>query len=361
MMQIWQRYLLKELAKIFILFMGCFYFLYVLIDYSVHSKAFQQNGIGLFEIALYYFYQFTKRADVLIPIALLISVIKVLTTLTLRNEIGAMVVGGLSLKRLVQPFLLAASLLTFLLYINFHFLQPRFLSRLHDFEKSFFKDASKEMKTTKVHSLLLKDNSLFVYQSFDSQDNIFFDSYWFKKEDQFYRIKTLQVSNPIAVGKYVDTLERSPSGEIVRQRRDIEVSFPEMLFDKKTLFQAAHPPKWQSLTQLFRNMNWTRATFGIGKLSDREAEVAVSLFYKLTIPLTCLLIVIGSAPFSVRFGRGFSVFKIYALALFSIITFFTILNSCMILGESQVIPPFAAIFGPQVLAFLGFGWKYAKL
>ena len=96
-------------------------------------------------------------------------------------------------------------------------------------------------------------------------------------------------------------------------------------------------------------------------MNDREAEIATIFFYKLTVPLACILAVIGPAPFCMRFGRRLSVFFIYTLSLFGIIAFFTLTNSSIILGESQLLPPFWAVLLPPTLAFLIFGWNYAKL
>ncbi len=361
MRQIWERYFLKELIKVFLLFTASFYFLYVLIDYSAHTKIFHQADIHFFDVVLYYLYQFTKRADILIPIGMLIAVVKVLTTSNLRNEIVALVVGGISLKRLMYPFLLAAGASSCLLYLNFQFLQPLSLDRLHTFEENFFKDRAKETATQRVHSLILQDNSLLLYQSYDQKTRALFDAYWLKSSDQLYRIKTLYPFTPTPLGNYVDILVRSSQGEIERTERHTRFLFPEMKFDNKILFTTTYPPRWQSITQLFQNLRWKHTAFGMGKMSDQEAQIATCFFYKLIIPLTPLLTVLAIAPLCLCFGRSLSVFKIYSLSLFGIITFFTLVNSCIILGESQVVSPFLAVMTPILPAFGVFGWKYIKL
>ena len=99
----------------------------------------------------------------------------------------------------------------------------------------------------------------------------------------------------------------------------------------------------------------------MGKMNDREAEIATILFYKLAIPFACLLAVLAPAPFSIRFGRHLPIFLIFALSLFGMISFFTIVNSTIILGKSQIVPPLIAIGSAPLLAFLIFGRKYAQL
>jgi lipopolysaccharide export system permease protein len=119
---IWKKYFFKELVKVFLLFMGTFYFLYVLIDYSAHTKDFYQVGIGFSDFVLYYLFQFTNRAEILIPIALLISTIKVMTTANMRNEILALISGGIAMKHLMRPFIFAGILCASFLYLNFQFI-----------------------------------------------------------------------------------------------------------------------------------------------------------------------------------------------------------------------------------------------
>lgn len=348
---IWKRYFLKELAKVFLLFMGCFYFLYVLIDYSAHTKTFHQEGVRFIDILLYYAFQLANRADILVPIALLIANVKVLTTLNMRNELVALVSGGIPLKTLMRPFLFCGAFCAALLYLNFQFLQPLSLTSLKTFEESHFKERSGEQQ---IGALPLTDNSLLIYQKFDAETHSFFDAYWYKSHDLVYRIQRLFPYERIPRALQIDVLKRE-NGQLRRTETFETLTFPEIRFDTKSLFTAVHPPRSQSLTQLLANFSWRRS------LTDKEAEAASIFLYKLTIPLACLLVVIAPAPFCLRFGRHLPVFAIYALSLFGIITFFTFVNSCVILGESQVVPPHWAVLAPLALFFGLFGWKYAKL
>src|SRR5690348_8415177 len=85
---IWQRYLFREILKVFFLFLGCFFFLYSILDYSLHMQDFLvDKQIHLGHLFIYYFYQFIKRADLLIPLALLIATLKVLFSFNARGEL----------------------------------------------------------------------------------------------------------------------------------------------------------------------------------------------------------------------------------------------------------------------------------
>src|SRR5262245_5420866 len=86
---IWGRYFVKETLKVLILFIVCFYGLYVLIDFSSHATSYHHHHIRfrLSELTSYYLSDFVKRLDVLLPFALLISTIKTLCSLNVHNEL----------------------------------------------------------------------------------------------------------------------------------------------------------------------------------------------------------------------------------------------------------------------------------
>lgn len=119
---IWERYFLKELSKVFLLILFGFYFLYVLIDYAFHTSTY--THLSFLKILLVYVYHLSKRALVLLPFALLMATIKVITTSNQQKEIIALLAGGISKRRLLRPFLLFALLCVSLLYFNEQFFHP---------------------------------------------------------------------------------------------------------------------------------------------------------------------------------------------------------------------------------------------
>jgi lipopolysaccharide export system permease protein len=78
----------------------------VLIDYASHTSALphHQTQVKLKELARYYLFTFSSRAEILIPFALLIALIKTLCTLNTRNELIALMASGIKLQTLVRPF-----------------------------------------------------------------------------------------------------------------------------------------------------------------------------------------------------------------------------------------------------------------
>src|SRR5262245_50908672 len=106
-MKLWEKYVLREFLKVFFFFLFGFFFIYAIIDYSTHIQDFVHGkNLPVLKILQYYLFQFVKRADILIPLALLISTIKVLCQLNIYRELVAFQSAGIAQKKLLRPLFL---------------------------------------------------------------------------------------------------------------------------------------------------------------------------------------------------------------------------------------------------------------
>lgn len=349
--KIWERYFLKEFAKIFFLFMASFCFLYVLVDYSIHGRMFSKIGISLNEVFIYYGFHFVKKAEILIAFALTLATVKVLTSSNMHNELVALFVGGVKAKSLLRPFFIVSVFCMCFLYFNFEFLTPKALQALQEFKDvRLTEKTNNRQQKESIHQMPLSDNSTIVYQSYDSNLKAFFDVFWIRSSDQIFRIKYLFPHGKDPLGYFIDHLIRNTEGRFILFESFEEKIFDEMRFDEELLRSALISPERQSLSQL-----WSNLSFSKRKLTDKEALILTTFSYKAIIPLICLLTIMAPAPFCVRFNRNFPVFLIYGMSIFLLISFFTFMDAAMILGESQTLSPVGVICFPVLFFFLLFG------
>lgn len=340
---IWKRYFLKETIKIFFVVIFSFYFLYVFIDYTSRTQTFQPVSIN--KASCYYLCQFIKQIDLLLPLAILLSTIKVLTTLNLRNELIAMLASGNSIKKLLRPFIFVSLLSALFMYSNFEFIQPFAIDHVDAFEEAFFK---KVRKNDPLNIIQMPDDSILIYEKFDFRNRVFANVFWYKNSDLMYRIETLKVGNNISIGKNIDIISRE--GKKLKKTAFFESEIlPQIQYDLRAWSGFVRSPEAHSITQLIENVK------------TKDSKIVTTLLYKILIPLTCILVVIAPAPFCVRFRRSSSLFLIYALSIFGLIAFFTTIKACIILGENQIINPIFIMALPVILLFIVFGWKYVKL
>ncbi len=358
---LWERYFFKEFFKVFIFFLFCFYSLYILIDFSNHANRFYYaTSFQLDEFLLYYFCDFIKQLEVLLPFALLISTIKTVINFHIHHELLALMAAGLKIKLLLRPFLLIGLACVGLLYVNTEWLLPDALKNLRaSHERRHFKEerslASSQTSTSAQH-LILKDGSIFLFLYFDALKSYFFDTYWIPNLQEVYHIKYLHSSSQIPLGTCVDYFVRDKEGALILNYSAPSQEFPQLIFDSAILVNTLNASEEFSLTLLKQKIKQTS-----GPINERQAEFLTTFYYKLLIPWLCLIAIVGPASICISYKRQLPIFFIYASSIFGLVLVYLLLDAALILGKKQLLSPGLAILLPFGLFFGFFSWRFAKL
>lgn len=354
---IWERYLLREIIKVFFLFLGCFFFLYSILDYSLHMQDFWvDKRIHLSHLLIYYFYQFIKRSDLLIPLALLIATLKVLLSFNAKRELVALQASGLSAKRILRPFFYVALVCTLFNCISSEFLLPSSLNFLDNFRVSHFKHSVPGNRKEPIHVIYLKDRSKIVYQKEDTEKQMLFDVFWIRSAKDIWRMKHLAMRSEQPIGYFVDHIVCSAGGVFEKVGSYESYTFPSFQVQPDLTGKGYVPIENRKPSELLELLLHKKATTAF-----ERPQILTHLLHKCAMPFLSFLVVIASAPFCFRYSRSLPVFFTYAIALFAFVAFSALLNSALILGETQVLSGYAAILIPFSLPLLGFGWKFLKL
>ena len=353
---IWERYLLKEIFKVFFLFLGCFFFLYALIDYSLHMQEFiVDKGINLSHIATYYTFQFIKRADLLVPLALLISTLKVLFAMNTRGELIALQSSGLARRRILRPFFLVGALCALFNLASSEFFLPQSLNHLDQFRETHFKHSRHGNRKEPIHVLPLKDRSKIIYQTENKEKNLYFDVFWIRSVNEIWRMNTLSSDPSHPVGHFVDRLVRNGEGNFEKVESFDEYRFDKFRWQADPSGKGYTPLENRSLSDLLKVLlQKTKTT------AYEYPQVLTHFLFKITMPLFCLLVIAAGAPFCLRHSRNLPLLLTYAIALFSFIAFFAMMDAAMVLGENLVLSPYVAVLAPFALCFAAFGINYRR-
>lgn len=352
---IWERYFLREISKCFLLFLASFYALYVLIDYSNHSHSFQHYHFSLLDLMRYYGYEFVVRMNVLIPFAILISCVKTLCSLNMHHELIALMASGISLKRLLLPFIVFSLFFTALVYLNGEFFHPNAMKYHQQLDHQRAKVKKTKYHYPHIQQLSLKDGSSIIFQRYDPLANEFFDLYWIRSVDDIYRIRDLKLLSEGSIGSLVEHFERDEAGDLRLTEQFEQKQLVDLHFDKQTLIESAASPEALSLSEMRKEISTSTDI-----LSEKEARLVTAYYYKLAIPWLCLLAVLAPAPFCISYTRNLPLFFIYALSLFGLVAFYLIINASVILGERQVMAPALAVWFPFCLFFVFFGFRFYR-
>lgn len=355
-MQIWKKYFLKEILKVFFFFLVSFFFLYALLDFSTHmDDFFKERSFQITDLFTFYGYHFIKRVAFLFPLALVIATIKVLTTFNSRREWLALQVAGLKTKTLLKPFFYVATASLLFCAVNFEFFLPKALTEIDAFHAAHFKSSHRAKRQELIHLLTLGDNSKLIYQSYDAEKDALLDVLWIRSFQDIWRMKYLNADPTKPVGQYVDHITYD-KGLLQKADSYDEFTFTDLKWRPSMVGAGFVPFENRSTSELFHLAfkNQDSTPFEIPKMTTH-------FYFKLAMPLLALLVVIAVAPFCIRYNRLSTPFLNYAFSLFGFLGFYMIMDSMVILGEYRVIPPLVAIATPLLITGTFFTWTFRKI
>jgi lipopolysaccharide export system permease protein len=305
--------------------------------------------IQTLHLAIYYLFQFVKRADLLIPLSLLISTLKVLFSLNAHGELIALQASGLSVKKILRPFFFIALLCTLFNLASSQWLLPSSLNFLDRFRVQHFKHSERGHRKEPVHVILLKDRSKIVYQMEDKEKRLFLDVFWIRSVDEIWRIQSLCNNPDNPVGFYVDHLQRNNTGSFEKVESFDQYHFAKFRWQPSPTGKGYIPLENRKISELFGLLIKKEKT-----TAYEYPQVLTHFLFKAAMPFLSLLVVTAGAPFCLRHSRNLPLFFTYAIALFSFIAFFALMDAAVILGENCIISPYAAILLPFFLCWAAF-------
>lgn len=355
-MKLWERYFFREIFKVFFFFLFAFFFLYSLLEYSTHmDDFFKDNHFQFWELLGYYGNQFLKRADLLLPLALLIAGVKVLTTLNTRREWMVLLVAGIKTRKLLRPFFAAACLSCLFNFLNFEFLLPRALVQIDEFHATHFKHSHRAQRKELIHLLSLKDNSKLIYQSYDAAKDALFDVVWIRSPDDIWRMKFLSADPAQPVAQFVDHLVRNKEGFLEKTDSHELYRFNDLKWRPSMTGKSFIPFESRSLKDLVRLAFHDRAT-----TAYEFPKIVTQLCFKTAIPFISFIVILAVAPACLTFTRQLNLFLIYALSLFGLLSCYMIMDSLVTLGENSVISPLIAAFLPLTILGTISTWNFLR-
>ena len=350
-MKIINRYITKKFITWIFFFLLVFTFIYEIIDLFEHLDDFLTLKVAP-KIILQYYLLFIPSIFVqIIPVAILLSTLFVLGYMTRYNETTALKACGVSLYRLILPFIKLAmgfSLLTFLVNET---IVPISFNKLN---------IAKEKKWSSQTSSKILRNLTF-----------------YGSERRFYYIKTFDFPEETMEG--ILLLEYYPD-RTIKIRVDAEKavwqtdgwvfrngtiryfdregcqSKKEEVFKQRKMYFKENPEDfWRQQTKL-ETMNIAALLTHIGYLKQcgvHPHKELVELQYRFAFPLISFFIILLGIPFALRSSRA-SVLHGAGIALALCLFYYACISLVLALGKQRGFPPFLSAWSANIL-FGGLG------
>lgn len=347
-MKILTKYLIKSLMLPLLYCMLGFTLIFIINDLFDHFSDFLKSSIRPLEILYYYTLVLPPVIVLILPACLLLAMLYSLSRLTRHNEITAMRAGGVSIYRIIMPFIgigLAATLLSGLLnelvvpdsdYRAKQFLEYQTKDRV---ETIYFANniaLKRGPHVWHIQKLDTRDHSMYnielVEQREDGSDAVKYQAekaLWLDGRWWF---------TDVTAQRYKPNGDLSGAPEMILQKemRDL----PET---PQTFMAEIKDPQFLSSREM---IDYLAAQTDIS--GDTRARLKVDLHARMATPLVCLLITIIGVPVGAHTGRrGAFAGIMLALSLFFAIYITQLIAQA--LGKQEMIPAWLGGWLPIIL------------
>ncbi len=352
-MKIIDKHLLRSLLAPLAYCFSAFLLVFMVFDLFENLSHFVEAGTATFDIVRYYGLLLPSMLVYIAPISMLLAALYSLSRLTRHNEITALRACGISMVRIVMPFLAVGLVGSLFVALVHETVGPWSAFWSHQF----------------IQEQRQQDAPLSVYVA----QNLAFRN---EKEQRVWLIshfdtRTYDMSR-------VEVIEQTPEG---LDRAKIRAGRARWL-DGRWWFEdlivqdygpQGHPmgaPRFERYREM-RAYTETPQIFlkevkGPEHLSSRDladflrtrrnlseamrARVLVDYHFRLAMPWTCLVVMLMGIPFGTQSGRrGATLGIVLALSLF--FAYYISLNFSMALGKKEWLWPWLAAWGPNVFFF----------
>lgn len=343
------RYIFWRMVTITLFVLGVLIFIFVVIDFSEHSEDFTDRGATMDEVfGVYYFNYIPEIIRLVIPVAAFIACLYLTGQMADRFEIVALKAAGVSVYRLLAPYLAFAVLATGIISFLDGFIIPGANSERIEFEAEYLKD-----KNEKVDN-----NKLFRQESPQSIVKI---GYFNVKENTGYRVDVVNfegdsIANSMFIQRMVwqeDSLQwrledvrkriYTKDGYISRRDSSIDTTLNMLPRDlartTSDIYQLTYPEAEDYIQSIERS--------GAGNVGLPK----VQLFGRYTYPFSIIVVtIVGFALASERRkgGRGFHI----AAGLIVSFLYLVMLKVIEPFGGKGEIAPFVAALLPHLFFLL---------
>jgi len=348
------RYVIRRLIGPLAMVLVSTSLLYVVIDLTDNVDDMAKNNAPLDVIVGYYINLIPQLVMDIMPLALMIAVLILLTVLERQQELTAFKAGGISLYRVVVPILLVASIGASAMWILSEKVVPdsnRDAKRLLDRIKG--RDDAPRLYTSGGRQWLLSrdDQSFYSFLQYDESDQ---SMVRFTKltidEGMDLRFHLFAQRVTFENGSWM-----AQSGWFRRIQPDGSVEF-EVITGPTEIGVSETPEYFAYERRLPAEMSVKELRAHINELVDsghHPARLIVRWHQKFAYPLSAFLMVFLALPFGLnRGGRRVTTMQGVALALVLGIVYYVSVAFFGKLGEAEVLPAVIGAWTPAILATL---------
>ncbi len=170
------QYIIKKYLSTFFFTVLLMTMVAVVIDVSERINKFINNPVTLQEIILEYYLPFIPWINGLMwPLFAMMAVIFFTSRMAKNSEIISMLSAGVSYRRILVPYMVAAGIIAGLLWVGSNYVIPKSTKIKNEFESKYFSKSQRKTMSSNVHFYLSPMEKVFIryYRDRDSSAHSF--------------------------------------------------------------------------------------------------------------------------------------------------------------------------------------------
>ena len=350
-MKVLDRYILRKVLTAFVFVVFVLVLVIVVIDMTEKIDKFGTNNLGFREVFGYYLNFIPWLANLITPITTFIAVVFVTARLAGHSEIIAILSSGMSFRRLMIPYLIAATLIGGVSFYLTGWIIPKANKSRIAFEVQYLKKKY-YFDERNFHIQVGPDSYLFI-GSYNNQSDV---GYRFTLEK--FQGKELKEK---LTSRRIEWVEEETNWRLRDWEHRVMLAGGEE-YSKGNVMDTSliiHPREFSGNYKLYESMTIPELNRYIAELESRGAtgqEVyEVEKYIRFTSPFTVLILTFMGVIVSARKTRGGAGFQIALgfLLAFIYIIFFILTKSIAEVGDMH---PLLAVWIPNIIfTFIGIG------
>lgn len=351
-MKLINRFLLKHFLRILLLSCAAFIGIYLLIDFFEKISDFIDHKATAADYLNYLLNSIPLILVQVLPLAILMTVVLTLGGLGRTNEVTAMRACGISLWKIVQPFMALALLVSILLLLLNEFIIPYNAQALNQLLE--VKLSGKQKLTLTRGEVWYRDQGRIINVTLaDPQQQQLQGVTIFSVDEQAQLQKRREA--PLAsyrngawvARKLTERTFDKGSGDLLQTRT----------LNNQILEIGRTPDDFAAPEGRNNELNYQQLTRLVKKLEQEGLEATrhrVDMHSRLAAPFTCLIMAFLGVPFALQKGRRSNIALGIGLSLGIGVVYFILQSLVAAFGYSGALPPLLAAWSTNLI-FLMFG------
>jgi lipopolysaccharide export system permease protein len=352
-MQILDKYIIKNFLLPFFYCLMLFIFLYMIIDLFGHLDEILKHGTPILMLEEYYLSMIPFIMMHTAPVASLIAVIYVISSMNKYDEITAMRAAGISVLRILTPFICVGLGISITIFVVSEKLLPLSMKNVQ-----FIKERYIEKK-----DIPTKKNDLYNIALYGKNDRLIFIKSYSPNKGIIKGITILQQDangnvtkkTSIEEGKWTGGATWTCSSVLIYELDDEGLMKGNPLLLEELSLDLENPDDIILKGRDYESMNFKDLAEYIGNFSNAPPDIIrrlkVDMHNKISFPFTSLILIIIGAAFAMKIRKRGKTAAIMGIGISLVIGFmyYATMATFLAFGKGGILPPLVSAHLANIL------------